>query len=507
MTKTRTRNHLLFYVNGERITVSGRDALMPLGDFLRQKLNLTGTKIVCAEGDCGACSVLKFTPTKPTRTKTRPLFLPVNSCILNLSQIDGSSLVTVDRLREHSVTAAQTAMRECHGSQCGFCTPGFVMALTGLIEKKKLKKEPRIEEKEAKNALTGNLCRCTGYAPILKAACEINTQTTPSVSDAFYSSSQEKDLLAHRKISVVIESESRSGEEFSLVLPASLKVATSTLREFQKKKTFLHILSGGTDLGVLVNKQKIQLKHALSLVHLSELEKIKKTKSTLTIGARVTLSTLRKEVRKSHPEFSTFLDLFASPQIKNSGTLAGNLATGSPIGDTLPFLLSMDATIHLQSTSGKRKVKATQFWKGYRQTDRRTDEIITAVAIPTLKKSETLRLFKASQRKDMDISAVSAAFRVQFEERKIKTSQLSLGGVAATPVRLPQLEAYLKGKSPRDLTNSEQLEESLRILDDCIHPLSDLRGSMEFRRLLARNFWKKFIYEMSSPRKKESRDG
>lgn len=216
----KTRNYILFYLNGERHQISGDQAGVMLSDYLRYHKNLTGTKIVCAEGDCGACSVLRFFPYYSGKKKN--IFLAINSCVTTVAQMDGSHLVTVDALTQH--TPVQKAMMNCHGSQCGFCTPGFVMALTGLVEKKICQKQTEITSTDAKNATTGNLCRCTGYQPIIDAAKNISIADSESVTKRFYSAASQKDIAQALKVPVSLES-----ENFLFFAPTKLKEALAYL--------------------------------------------------------------------------------------------------------------------------------------------------------------------------------------------------------------------------------------------------------------------------------------
>jgi xanthine dehydrogenase small subunit len=480
------RDYALFYLNGTRHEVGGDSAGLMLADWLRVERGLSGTKVVCAEGDCGACSVLRYVPRRGAKGK--PLFLPVNSCILTVAQMDGSSLVTVDALaRESELSPVQGAMRECHGSQCGFCTPGFVMALTGLVEKKlraKSLQEGRLGVQETKNALTGNLCRCTGYQPILDAARSIDLALCESVAERFYSKAQEKDLLSARSKPVTIE-----GAEFRFHAPKSPKAASLYL----KKNRDARIVSGATDLGVVHNKRKLRLDHVVSFHLLDRLDEIKVASKRVRVGARVTLSELRRAIREPIPEFARFLDLFASPQIKNVATLVGNLANGSPIGDTPPFLLVAKATVFVAGAKSARKLPLEEFYLGYRKLALKPGEWVESVEFDVPKPAELLRLAKVSQRKDLDISAVNAALRVQWKgapsDRLASRVLLAMGGIGATPLRLPRTEAALTGA----VIDAATVERAVETLQSEITPISDLRGTQAFRRVVAENLLRSFF--------------
>lgn len=473
------REGIVFYLNGARHEVTGEKAGWMLADFLRYELGLVGTKIVCAEGDCGACTVLKYSPLGNRS------FLPINSCIATVAQMDGSSLVTVDRLAsDGKLSPIQEAMVRCHGSQCGFCTPGFVMALAGLVEKKLEARETVIGKQEAKNALTGNLCRCTGYEPILEAAEAIPLNRCSTVKSRFWSQAQERDLRKVFSEPVLFE-----GRQFSFFAPKHLREAVT----FLKKNKDARLLAAGTDLGVIHNKRKLRMEKVVSLHLISELYKILKIQSRLKVGARVTLSQLRVGIRESIPELARFIDLFASPQIKNVATLMGNVCNASPIADLPPFLLSTNAIVHTLGPLGKRKIELDWFYLSYRKTALRPGEVAVALEFDVPSKSESLSLYKVSRRKDLDISTVNAAFRVKWRGRIMEDPKIALGGMAATPVRLRKTEKLLSGQE----LSSSLLARALQIFHSELAPISDLRGSAAFRRIVSENLFQQFFREHS----------
>ncbi len=479
------RNHIVFYLNGKCHEVAGERAGWMLADYLRYDRGLTGTKIVCAEGDCGACTVLRHFPRPLRGGQGGVAFLPMNACIATVAQMDGSSIITVDALAEgEKLSPPQRSMMECHGSQCGFCTPGFVMALTGLVEKRLRRKDRGpVSAQEAKNALTGNLCRCTGYQPIVDAATALDIKQCASVEERFWSLAQERDLRKVLSSPVALEA-----GEFSFYAPRTLKEAAAYLKRHRDAR----ILSAGTDLGVAHNKRKLRLTRVVSLHLIGALHEMKKTgKSRLKVGARVTLTELRQAVKSSVPEFARFLDLFASPQIKNVATLAGNVGNASPIADTPPFLLAANATVHLQGPRGKRLVALDQFYVAYRKTAMKVGEFITAIEFDVPRPGERLALYKISQRKDLDISAVNAAFRATWGKKGITNLRIAFGGVAATPLRLKKTERVLQGKA----LSAETLALAVATMHNEVTPLSDLRGSAAFRRVLCESLLLKFFHE------------
>lgn len=479
------RDAIIFYLNGEKQAVTGEQAGWMLADYLRYVRRLTGTKIVCAEGDCGACTVLRHA------RKGAPVFLPVNSCILTVAQLDGSSLVTVDALSgETEPTPVQKAMVEANASQCGFCTPGFVMALTGLVERRRMDSPSAgLDEKTVKNALTGNLCRCTGYDPIIRAACSVEPSKCEPLQRRFWSPTQDRELKAALLKPVRIET-----PRFSFFAPRTPREATAYLRKHPDAR----ILAAGTDLGVLHNKRKSRLSRVLSLHLIPELHEIRApARGRLRVGSQVMLSELRRAVEKPLPELAKFLDLFASPQIKNVATLAGNLCNASPIADTPPFLLAANATLHAIGPRGRRRVAIEDFFLGYRKTALKRGEWVTAVEFDLPSRDESFALYKVSQRKDLDISTVNAAFRITWKSRarnRIQDARVALGGVAATPVRLRKTEALLRGAP----WNAELARHVVEQLPREIEPISDLRGSAAFRRVACENLFRRFLRDQAS---------
>lgn len=475
------RKKIVFYLNGNRHEVGADHASMMLAEYLRYEKSLTGTKIVCAEGDCGACSVLRYFPQVPgTDTQN---YLPINSCITLVAQLDGSSIVTVDALKNEGILhEAQRAMVECHGSQCGFCTPGFVMALTGLVEEKLQKKEKTIDEKEAKNCMTGNLCRCTGYQGIVDAATTIDLKKCESIKKRFYSEKQDVDLVKTFSEGVMLE-----GEEFSFFAPKTLEEAVNYLHTDPD----IRIIGGTTDLGVVHNKRKIKITKVLSLHLIRELYNVTENHGEIQLGARVTHTEFRHFIKDRMPEFAKYLDIFASPQIKNVGTIVGNIANASPIGDTPPALLALNATVCIMGPQGRREVPLSKFFLAYRKTDLKQGDIVTGIKFKLPSKNSTVRFYKNSNRKDLDISAVNLAFNIEWQDdskKVIKDITIAAGGVAATPLRFVKTEEFLKKNLDVDLAVKELHSE--------FKPLSDVRASSAYRHVLVENLFRRFFTEV-----------
>ena len=556
------RDFVLIYLNGVRREIRGREALMMLADWLRKEAGLTGTKIVCAEGDCGSCTVLRAFPDLAAHahvhigvqggvkvganvganvgtdhaTRSAPLeFEAMNSCIVTVAQMDGSHIVTVEGMQcGDELSPAQVAMKQCHASQCGYCTPGFVMAISAMLEKHGDANGARtnvagdsggraniashggavaaqhIDAKMAANYLTGNLCRCTGYAPIVEAALTVRATEKHSVAGRYSNPAAIADALNTATKSLLIEHDG-----VKLFAPVSLREAVT----FAAQNPGFKVLAAATDMGVQTNKGKPLPRVMLSLHLVNELYQAKQSRSGIVVGARVTLAQLRRLCETTAPELASFLNLFGSPQIKNVATLVGNIANASPIGDTLPFLLIADAVVHVASRPGgkgpihKRKIKFTDLYVAYKKLALTPGEIITHVSFNATDSKELQRLYKVSQRKDMDISAISGAFSFTLAGRpkhsnssndlqslaarktksppRVVSARIAYGGVAATPIRMPEIEAALVGEF-----TIEKAQVVAHMIASAITPLSDVRGSAAYRRVTAAKLFMRYASEV-----------
>lgn len=473
------RNTVILYVNGKRHEIGGTQAFEPLSDYLRYASRLTGTKVVCAEGDCGACTVLI--------SRRGSDFLPVNSCITIPALLDGARVVTVEGLEdENGPHPVQDTMVRHHGSQCGFCTPGFVCALAGHFECGSDR-----DEKTTRNALTGNLCRCTGYEPILNSAADVSADLTGRLKKRYSNDA-----------SVDAELERAAGDDLFLEAGERSFFAPVKLARFLKYKKHhpqARVISAATDLGVLVNKGNASYQALCSLYRIPETSRVETGTKAVTIGASVTLAELRRAVKDVFPEFCGILNVFASPQIKNVATLIGNIANASPIADTLPFLFVMNAELEIRGPAGKRRVGINDFYRGYKKMDLAPEEVIAAVRIPKLKANEKLRLHKVSRRKDLDISCVTAGYLFRMRGRAVAEARVAYGGVGPTVLRLPRTEEFLRGK-PFSLETLESAGETAR---SEVSPITDVRGSRDYRLRLVKNlFVKTYYYDEQSGRTK-----
>lgn len=468
-----TLDKIICFVNDQRLEVPSEKAFLTLAEFLRYEKGLTGTKVVCAEGDCGACTVL---------INKVGEYKAVNSCIIPMYLLHGTHIITVEGLQKNQDTLhpVQEAMVKCQGTQCGYCTPGFVCAITGMADSLK-KKNKEITEKRAKNYLTGNLCRCTGYQPILDAATSLDTSSVPDLEALYQNPHRDLECQQLRATPVKISEQ--------VFLPTSLEEAL----RIKKQKPHIRLLAGSTDVGVIVNKGKIKTPEVMSLYLIESLRQISFDEKELFIGATATLSQIEDYIEKEIPEFKNLLHVFASPQIKNQGTLIGNVVNASPIADTIPFLMIKNARLVVQNIEGVEEVPLTEFYLGYKTLKLKPDQIVTGIKIPRPRPEERIKLYKVSLRKDLDISAVTFAGAMLVENGLLKNVRFSLGGVGPVVTRLPQIEQLMEGQK----FEKALFEKAAQQIPQFINPLSDLRASKEYRLQVAANLFLKCYQELS----------
>jgi len=471
------RDYILLYINGRKHRVSGENAFVPVTDFLRIDLGLCGTKVVCAEGDCGACTVMFG------RVDGNDLaYKPINSCIQYVFQLDCSHIVTVEGLKLNGkLNPVQESMVECHGAQCGYCTPGFIVAMCSMFDEGKPKTAC-----ELKDGLTGNLCRCTGYEAIVKAGMEVDLTDWKPVATLYPAGEMVRVFNEHSSQPISIKADGKA-----LFVPTDVKAAC----QFKNDNPGTVIITGGTDVSVNMNKHGLVPDHVMATSNLPGLSEIVSRKvgerTVLEVGSRVTLKALEEYISSLSEEMRYILWVFGSPQIRYAGTLAGNIANASPIADTPPFLFIMDADIEVTGLNGSRKIKMTEFYTGYKKLAMQSDEMITRIHVPLPLKDEIVKLYKISRRQHLDISAFTAAIRLKVESGKVKTAAVCYGGVAAVVMRLPKVEQFLVGKE----FNLDTCREAGRIARAEIQPLSDVRGSRDYRLTLAENIFTKFYHE------------
>lgn len=456
---------------------------MTVLEYLRSRLRRNGSKEGCAEGDCGACTVVVAEAGEDGRLKHRA----VNACILLIHQLDGKALFTVDDLADGThLHPVQQAMVDAHGSQCGFCTPGFVMALFGYY-----KTHDQTDEPSMKDALAGNLCRCTGYRPILEAG---RRMFDAGRNDRF--TKQEATLVAqlgNLKRERMLHHATPQGDFISPRTSAELAERLDGLPDGES-----WILAGGTDVGLWITKQQ---RHPRSIVHLGDIAELKHVidhGDSIEVGAAATYAEAFSAIESLHPDFARMLRRLGSAQIRNAGTIGGNIANGSPIGDSIPALIALGATLKLQSkANGIREIPLEDFFLAYRRTALQKGEFVKSVVVQKPGAGSHFGVYKLSKRFDQDISAVLAAFHVRLDGGTVKSARLAYGGMAGVPARARRTEAALAGKAfaPEDIAAATAL------LAEDYQPLSDMRASAEYRLLAAQNLLRKFCLEVSEGRK------
>lgn len=472
-------DHVLIWVNGHRHEVRGREAFLSLSDYLRRVCGLTGTKIVCSEGDCGACSVLIG---RAGADGSRLVYRPVDSCIQFLFQLDGTHILTVEGLGgETDPSAVQRAMIECHGSQCGFCTPGFVVAMTGLLEDR-----DELDESAMRCGLTGNLCRCTGYTSIIDAGRQIDVTRHHRAEELYPSAHMLSEFAERRGQCVEVQAE-WDEQEHLVISPPNLGEALESLGAHPDAT----IVAGATDIGVRINKSLAIPRKILDLNRVDELAGVAVENGDLVLGSRASWTAIEEVCKEAVPEFYKIVSVFGAPQIRHVGTIGGNIANASPIADSLPFLHVMDAVLELRSAGGARRMNINDFYKGYKKFDLQPSELIAKVRIPLPSENELLRLYKVSRRRDLDIATFTAAIRMRLDGESIAEVAIALGAVGPTVIRARKTEAFLRGR----LLDEETMRLAGNVAIAEITPISDVRGAADYRYQLTRNILLKFFHE------------
>ena len=454
---------LRFIRRGELITLRDVPPARTLLEVLRDDLHCTGTKEGCGEGDCGACTVVVA-----SSDGSALKYSAINSCIRLAHSINGMALWTVEDLAapDGSLHPAQEALVQCHGSQCGFCTPGFVMSLFGLYQNHKASGEP-LTRATAQHALSGNLCRCTGYRPILDAA--VAMQTLPAVKiDTAELQNQLQHLALH------------SAADWDIQAPYLMPRTLQQLLQARSSYPQAQIVAGATDVGLWVTKMHHQFARVLDLTRVEELRQISHNSEFTAIGAAVTLTDAFAALVADRPQLQSFAHRFAGLPVRNSGTLGGNVANGSPIGDSMPLLIALGARVQLASTEGARSLPLEDLYTGYRKNVMTSSEVITHIHIPRPAPSEFCRVYKISKRYEDDISAVCLALCLHLEDGQVRAASIGVGGVAATPVRARQTEAALTGHDWCEAT----VQTTIHTLRTEFSPISDMRASAAYRTMV-----------------------
>lgn len=472
-----SRNILIFYRNGKRVELNSISPNTTLLDYLRLDEKKTGTKEGCNEGDCGACTVALG------RIRNGKLtYEPVNSCIQLLGQVDGADIITVDDLSENGkLHVVQKAMVDEHGSQCGFCTPGIVMSLFALHHSDEQSNRSAINE-----YLAGNLCRCTGYSPIANAALK-TTGKKPKDALAKRMAETEKAILKIQHDEDLFIGD----ENIFFAAPASISALTKLAR--------LHpdaiILAGATDVGLWITKHLIDLPKIIHIGRAKGFADIKDSAKQLTLGAGATYEAAFVGLANIHPDIKEVLLRLGSRHVRASGTVGGNIANGSPIGDMPPMLIALEAELELLHGNEKRKIALEDFFIAYKKQDRKLGELVSKIIIPKLRKDEHYKAWKISKRFDQDISALMFAAKFEISGRKIKSAIIACGGMAGIPQRAKNVEAALIGIS---LDEPDRWDTIINLFEKDYTPMSDMRASADYRMQTTKNLLLKALHEISS---------
>jgi xanthine dehydrogenase small subunit len=461
-------------INGKHTTAQ-IDSHTTLLNWLRDH-GLTGCKEGCAEGECGACAVLIAKPDQARADQTR--LTSVNGCLVLMAGLQGAEIVTAEGLGEPGkLHPVQSAMAAAGGSQCGYCTPGFVISMADEYYRSD-------REQFDLEALSGNLCRCTGYRPIRDAAFSLGI---PNANDEM--------ALRHQQPTPQASTIKLEAQDGTFIRHTTLVQTLETLREHPNAK----LLAGGTDWGVEVNLRHSRAALTIAIDHLQELREIHWKDDHVEIGAGLSLSELERQLEGRIPLLHDWIPLFASRLIRNSATIGGNIGTASPIGDSPPVLLALEASVVLASSSTvnkiqERVVKLEEFFTGYRKTVRQPDELIRAIRIP-LPLAPTAKFYKIAKRRMDDISSVAVGITLALQGDLVQKIRIGLGGVAATPIRALETEAFLTGKT----WNETNARVAAKIMGQSGTPLDDHRASAAYRKAMLEQLLLKFFFETNQP--------
>ncbi|MBO6492050.1 MAG: xanthine dehydrogenase small subunit [Pelagibacteraceae bacterium] len=468
-----TSGTIRFIHKNKVLSIHNPDPNETILNFVRTKLGKTGTKEGCAEGGCGACTIVLG-----ELKKSKIIYKAINACIAFVPTLAGKQLILVEDLvsGDGSLHPIQKAMIDYHGSQCGFCTPGFVMSLFAMYKNYSFYKDDIIRD-----SISGNLCRCTGYRPIIDAAKSLNKISKFD----FFKRNQQLSISLLKKIkqkSIVISNKNRK-----YFAPKNVNELKKILKQYPNSK----LLSGGTDVSLVVTKERKDLDSLIYMNSIDELNYIKKNKNYIEVGATTPLIDFELFIKKYFPDFAQILKRYGSTQIRNVCTIAGNIATASPIGDTLPLLLSLDSQIIIKDKDKTKILPLNGFFINYRKTKLKKGQFIHSIRIPLLLKS-IFKAYKISKRIDDDISSVCASFNVELKNNKVKKIRVAYGGMANIPKRAIYCEKILLNSSLSD----NIINKAKKSLEKDFKPITDVRASQKYRMEVAKNLLEKCFLEI-----------
>ena len=477
------KHEITFLLNGAVETVADISPTTTLLQYLRRHKRLTGTKEGCAEGDCGACTVTVAELVKDGG-ETRVRHRAVNACIQFLPMLEGKAVTTVEALGSpRSVSTAtalhpvQEAMVAYHASQCGFCTPGFVMSLHAAHNAGE-----ELDRAAVNDLLAGNLCRCTGYGPIIEAALSLDANAS---SDTL---GPETDGLQRIASTQTISVESHGQRYFG---PASMNDLAGLVQQHPTAT----IVAGATDVGLWVTKQHRTLETVIDIGRVDELKALTIADGVMRIGAGVTYTEAFDSIAGQWPDFGEMLRRLGGRQVRNAGTIGGNIANGSPIGDTPPALIALGATLVLRKGKTQRRLPLENYFIDYGKQDRQPGEFVEAVEIPLDTDPDQLKCYKISKRFDQDISAVCGCFSIRIDSGIVAEARIAFGGMAATPKRAAAVEKTLIGQPWNAIT----VENAIPVFAQDYQPISDIRASADYRLLVAQNLLRRYFHESQNP--------
>ena len=471
-----SRGHIGFLRRGKIVAHALPNPTQTVLDYLRLEEKSKGTKEGCNEGDCGACTVVLG-----ELRQGKLVYAPVNACILLVAQLHGKELVTVDDLATNGVLhPVQQAMVDLHGSQCGFCTPGFVMSLFGLYHR-----DGVVTRQCVLDQIAGNLCRCTGYRPIVDAALKA---CDGKASDTW--TKRQTESLA-QLATLNDGADVFAGDDNGFV---AMPQSAASLLSLVQQHPDATIVAGATDVGLWITKQMRSLPKIILTGGVGELHDVVDRGDHLRIGGAATYAETLSALAAIAPDVGQVMRRIGSVQVRNSGTIGGNIANGSPIGDMPPLLIALGAELVLRSIKGERRMALEDYFLAYGKQDRQPGELVWSIKVPKLRQGGVFRAYKISKRFDQDISAVLAAFCFDIANGRIRSARVAFGGMAGTPQRAATCEAALIGV---DVADEGSWQPAVAALAKDFAPLSDMRASASYRLETAENLLRKTLYEIA----------